>query len=331
MEALLVMEDPAEMKRRHAPETFPPLSAEDLARHAPDAHWLVPRGKQDTAARCSLWWRSVPRLSGHRLGIIGHYAAIDDDAGRRLLLQSCAALRTHGCTLAIGPMDGSTWRRYRFVTDRGTAPAFFLEPDNPCEWPSHFSDVGFTPIAHYFSALNQDLNRSDPRLPEVAARLARQNIALRCLDPRRLDDELGRIYSISVKSFSKNFLYSPMDETEFRAQYRSMRSLIKPELVLIAEQNESPVGFLFAVPDILQAQHRKEIDTVVIKTVAVLADRAHAGLGSLLVARAQEHAQQLGFKGAIHALMHESNESRNISRRYAQPIRGYTLFARELV
>jgi hypothetical protein len=55
-----------------------------------------------------------------------------------------------------------------------------------------------------------------------------------------------------------------------------------------------------------------------------------AGLGNVLVARCQQAARALGFRRAIHALMHESNNSRNLSAHYAKPFRRYTIFARDL-
>ncbi len=44
-----------------------------------------------------------------------------------------------------------------------------------------------------------------------------------------------------------------------------------------------------------------------------------------------EVAHTLGFKRAIHALMHEDNVSQTMSRRYrSKPIRRYALFAKQL-
>jgi GNAT superfamily N-acetyltransferase len=102
-------------------------------------------------------------------------------------------------------------------------------------------------------------------------------------------------------------------------------------LILIAEQASQPIGFMFALPDLLQAQRGQPIDTVILKTVAVHPDYRSFGLGSLLLDRCVEIARKLGYTRAIHALMHESNHSRKISSRYeAQIIRQYALFAREL-
>jgi GNAT superfamily N-acetyltransferase len=109
-----------------------------------------------------------------------------------------------------------------------------------------------------------------------------------------------------------------------------MHSLLAPEMVVLAEREGELVGFLFALPDFAQAQRGQKIDTVILKTLAVLPSLAGIGLGSLLTARIHTQAYHLGYRWAIHALMHVGNRSRRISAHTAQPFRGYTLFARPL-
>jgi GNAT superfamily N-acetyltransferase len=227
-------------------------------------------------------------------------------------------------------MDGSTWRRYRLVTERGSEPPFFLEPDNPHDWPEHFRACGFRPVAHYISALNDDLSREDPRVRGIAERLAAQGVRIRPAEPCHFEDDLRRIYAVAAVSFRRNVLYTPIAQAEFLAQYRAILPAVRPELVLIAETEDRPVGFIFAVPDVKQAEWGRPIDTVIVKTVAVLPDRARAGLGSLLLAACQRTARELGYTRAIHALMHEQNVSHNLSRHYAHPMRRYALFGKSL-
>ena len=93
---------------------------------------------------------------------------------------------------------------------------------------------------------------------------------------------------------------------------------------------DEPVGFVFALPDLMQKRRGETLDTVIVKTVAVLPGRRQAGLGSVLVALAHDGARRLGYRRSIHALMHESNQSLNLSAHYARPFRRYTLFAKEL-
>lgn len=114
------------------------------------------------------------------------------------------------------------------------------------------------------------------------------------------------------------------------AQYRCLLPLVRPELILLAEREGKAVGFLFAAPDLLQAQRGAPIDTLILKTVAVLPGRAYAGLGILLAERCHAKARDLGYRRVVHALMHDANRSRNVSAHYATPIRGYTLFSRQL-
>ncbi len=330
MGQLIEVQQPAQRDLFARMPGAPPLTIEDLARQRPDASWLLLAENGARAARCSLWWTAVPPYAGQRLGLIGHYAAHDPAAAAQLLRRACAELAAHDCTLAVGPMDGNTWQRYRLLTERGPEPIFFLEPDNPDDWPAHFTRSGFTVLAHYVSSLNEHLEPHDPRTAAVAERLAAQGIHIRPLDAGRFEEELRRIYTLSADSFRNNFLYTPISEEEFLAQYQGVRPYVRPELVLVAEQQDRLVGFIFAVPDLLQARRGQTIDTVVIKTIAVHPDHAGTGLGSVLGTRCQEAAYRLGYRRAIHALMHESNTSRRISNHYARPIRRYALFAREL-
>src|SRR5690349_20689387 len=94
-------------------------------------------------ARCSCWWSSGHTLNTDRVGVIGHYSADTADSGARVLNDACTQLAAHGCTIAVGPVDWSTWRSYRLVIERGSEPPFFLEPDTPDAWVSHFTAAGF--------------------------------------------------------------------------------------------------------------------------------------------------------------------------------------------
>jgi GNAT superfamily N-acetyltransferase len=296
-----------------------------------DVHLAAVDPNQGPLAECSLWWSQAPTLPNHRLGTIGHYRAECDSAAQTLLAVACDRLRRAGCTCAIGPMDGSPWRRYRFVTDVGTEPAFFLEPQNPPQWPQQFTAAGLSPLASYISSLNPDLSRHDVRLGKAGDRLRSVGVTLRSLRDGELEGYLPRIYRVCCAAFKNNYLYADLDEADFLCQYKKLLDVLRPELVIVAEQRSETVGFLFAVPDFLRAAAGLPLDTFIIKTVAVLPHRELGGLGAVLVGEAQQLGTQMGFRRCIHALMQMGNMlARNISSAYAEPIRTYTLFARDL-
>jgi GNAT superfamily N-acetyltransferase len=285
----------------------------------------------DGGAEAWLWWRSVPILPGERLGVIGKFSAESATAAAAVLRTAENELRTQGCTLAVGPMDGNTWRRYRFVTESSGEPPFFLEPTQPSSWPEWWRLCGYAPLAEYTSTATEDITTRDERLDSVATRMKAAGVVIRSFAADNFEDELARIYDVSIISFQENFLYTPLPREAFIAQYRAIQSRVRPELVLLAEHEGRPVGYVFATPDFAQAKRGEPLTTFIVKTLAILPGRTYAGLGALLLGEVHAAARSIGFTRAIHALMHQTNKSRNLSAHYATTIRRYTLFSKRLV
>src|SRR5579859_2377348 len=165
------------------------LDAGAWRRHDARCHFACVRDDR-MYARCSIWTESTPIYRQSAVGVIGHYAAADAEAAATVLNHAAGQLKRLGFRFAVGPMDGNTWRRYRLLTRRGSEPPFFLEPDNPDEWPDHFTAAGFCSIAGYFSALNDDLSITDPRVPEAMERLRESGVRIRVIDPSRFEEDL---------------------------------------------------------------------------------------------------------------------------------------------
>ena len=307
-----------------------PLDPASFHLTTPSRHLALQDPAGRLVARCSLWRARDARGAPTTAGLIGHYAALDADAGGELLEQALDRHRADGCERVIGPMDGSTWHRYRLVTERGTEPTFFMEPDNPDDWPAHFTNAGFAPLATYFSALNTDLSRRDPRSYRRVVELERDGITLRTIDVGRLDTELAAIHELSLTAFAENLLYSPIGLDTFLASYTPIRPHLVPELVLLAERGGQLVGFIFGVPDLMEPRRGEPLRTMIVKSIAVHPAYGGNGLGGLLWDYCQRAGGKLGFERVIHALMHETNRSLSISAHTGTPIRRYTLYEKRV-
>lgn len=290
---------------------------------APDGRLAVDGGA------CSLWWRNTPPHPARRIGTIGQIAADDMQGAARLLAQACTNLADQGCTLALGPMDGSTWHSYRAITEPGPEPRFFLEPDNPPWLQEGFRAAGFDVAASYASALQERIDPGTDRVAGIAARAARRSIRVRAVDPVDFGTELRRLHPLCMSAFRANFLFTPIDEDSFVDLLTPLSQHLCPELSLVAEEEEgAPVSFLLVLPDILDT--RRGNRTLIVKTVAALPGRPYAGLAHLLAAQMGATAARMGFGRAIHALMHRSNRSMVWSAKLGRTIRRYALFSREL-
>ena len=291
--------------------------------HPPDDELTA--AAADGQAACAVWWRRTPALDGQRVGTIGRYRADSAESGTAVLTAACNLLMRRGCTLAVGPMDGSTWHRYRLVTAAGARPPFFLEPDTPLEWVHHFMAAGFAPFAHFYSAITPSLDRLE--LPSEAEFTS---IAFRPLDLNDYEAEMQRIYCLSLECFRENLLFSPIAWEEFASLYGPLKPHLREGFSWVAASAGTPVGLVFALPDLLQARRGDPVDTVVLKTLVTRPELRGQGLGHALVVRCLSAARERGYRHVVFALIREGNPSGRIGARYGRPMRSYTLFAREL-
>lgn len=268
-------------------------------------------------------------MEDEQAGVIGGFAALDEASSRDLLDAACSHLRQQGCSIAVGPMNGNTWRHYRFVIESDGSPPFLLEPTNPPEHPTWWQQSGFSELVRYSSSrLTLPAPRSASR--GIRERLTRTGVVIRPLDPQRYGEELRAIHELSLRCFSSNFLYTPLKLDSFMASYLRLRDYVDPRYVLIAERDGVPCGFVFGILD-LNALQAGMAPAMIVKTLAVDPQSRCQGLGSVLVDEIQEAAAKAGHDHAIHALQHQGNTSLKITRRNAgERFRQYALFQKAL-
>jgi L-amino acid N-acyltransferase YncA len=305
--------EPARLQTERADQHFAALDDDDIVR-----------------ARCSIWWRDTANVNGSSSGAIGHYAASDAQYGAAVLQHATRELKNRRCDLAVGPLDGNTWRRYRFITERGSARPFFLEPDNPDEWPSHFTRQGFSPLAHYVSEINPDMANRQPDLGSLRQKFADLGVQIGPIDVEDPVNDMAGIYDVVCESFRDAFMYTTLDIESYCNMYEPLLEKVDPRLLLVARHDDEVVGFIVAPPDFLQLTYQHTMDAIVLKTVAVTPRKEYSGLGRVLIVDVLKNAIEMGFTTAISALMHVENRSQKISSDCAGPMRAYTLFAREL-
>ncbi|MBX3741636.1 MAG: GNAT family N-acetyltransferase [Akkermansiaceae bacterium] len=294
----------------------------------PDARVFVTEGGK-IAAHLALWWSDVPPYPENKLGVAGGFAARDEEGAKALLDAACGHLAAQGCMLAVGPMNGNTWRSYRFVDESDGRPPFLLEPRNREFYPVWWRAAGFGELSSYSSSV-MELDGSEAVPPALKERIIRSGITIRPLDTERYEEELATIHDLSLRSFTNNFLYTPLGRESFVSSYLKVKQHVDPQFARIAERDGVPCGFVFGIPD-LEAAARGEQPAVIVKTLAVDPSSRSAGLGSLLVDELHRIARGKGYTEAIHALQHQTNTSLKITGRHeGRAFRRYVLFSKPL-
>lgn len=308
---------------RQVEPSDPTFAAWPVEPVAPGARCFVAEGAGAPLARVSLTTAEDLVGAPGRHGLVGHYEASDAEAGTALLEHAASLLRMQGAGHVLGPMNGSTWGRYRLAVP-GTPPFawFFSEPRNPDEYPSHFEAAGFAPVSWYESRVAPAGGEFPERL---AQRLAREGFTERTFDPGRVEEELAALHALSVDAFAHNLYYRPISAEAFAAMYRPLVPKLDADLVrLVHAPDGSLAAYVLAFPDLLAPER------VVLKTLAAGSRWRNRGLGAFLTCRVHQVAAEKGHGQLIHALMHVDNASVGISGRTGgEVVRRYALYGRE--
>ena len=312
------------------PPAFHALDPADPTAPGPDAEWAVTYAGDRPVARLATYVRHDLVGAPGETGLVGHYAATDPDAAVELLRDATARLLAAGARRVLGPMNGTTWGRYRFAiiepSGDTSAPPFLGEPVNPLDYPAHFARAGFRETARYESRITRDIAAENPRAVAAEATARARGITIAPIDLARFEEELRDLHQFSIRAFAANLYYSPIGAEEFAAMYRPMRALLDPAMVLLArDADASLIGYAFAYADPLALEEGRP-HRLIVKTLAVDPAWRSIGLGALLVERLHAAARGAGLSVVIHALMHVANDSMKISAHTARLFRRYALY-----
>lgn len=291
---------------------------------------------------------NLARNRADRSGTFGYFESTDNPKAVAILMRHAQHwLSRHGITHAIGPMNGDTWHTYRFSLGPYNRSPFLMEPYNPSYYPQLWQNVGFKPLAYYYSKHIPDLEPVLTKLRKFKTRALRQGVVFRPLDLSAFEEQLRILYELSCRIFADNYFYREIDFEAFRKLYRDVRTILKKELVWFAfDKTDRPAGFIFSLPDYYDAVksmqghrhlwakfkfllNRGQVDTVNIKTVGTLPDYRGTGLGPALMYQAYSQACELGLRKANLCLIHEDNASGRLDGGCGTVIRKYCLYEKE--
>ncbi len=272
----------------------------------------------ENTLQLGVWVENTPLHESESSIAIGACELAGADAVK--FLKDCVSYlkSEHPGRSILGPMNGNTWMKHRLILESDGSLPFLLEPIEPDFMKEVFDEAGFTVLSRYSSSLI-DLTATQPDFEKVERIISKQGISIRSLDEDHFVEDLKQIYDLSLSAFSNNFLYTPLPEAAFLNSYQSAREQTDTDLVLLAFKGDELIGFLFCLAD-------TDPQTLIVKTLATKPSQRTTGLGTYLVAMAQQRAKDKGYTKAIHALQFESNSSLRISQRFdAKKFRTYGL------
>ena len=282
-------------------------------------------------------WHNRPDYNGRKTSYIGNVNIHEKyrKNEEQLFDKIFEELKKEGIETIIGPLNGTTWNTYRYVTEKGNGRPFLMEPWNEDYSVSLFEKLGFKPLAGYISTVMEGMDSDGRRnLNKKIEKLKKfdyyKDIKVESAENKDLLTVLNKVYDLTVEAFKNNFLYSELEREIFLKMYMSYEDKIIKKFFKMLYLGDELIGYVFGIPNYTELGYKGKIDTIILKTIAVSPEYNGKGMGYILINSLVEEAEKEGYENVIYALMHESNVSKNIGLLLGNILRKYTLFIKEL-
>jgi GNAT superfamily N-acetyltransferase len=190
-----------------------------------------------------------------KVGFFGCFECVQDYAVAKLLLDTVREwLKSKGMKIMRGPANFSSNEEWGLLMEGFDSPPTIMMTYNPPYYLKFMESYGMFKAKDLY-AYYIDKNRLPPERVNRMAELIkkRENITIRTINMKDFQGEVDKIKQIYNLAWSKNWGFVPMTDEEFNHLAKSLKQVIDPHLVFIAEVDGKPAGFALALPDVNQA------------------------------------------------------------------------------
>lgn len=196
---------------------------------------------------------------GEKAGFFGFFECINDFEVAKLLLDTVKTeLISNGMTIMRGPMNFSTNEECGFLIEGYEFPPIIMTPYNPPYYNDFMERYGMRKAKDLFAFIHDVQERLPEKVLRVAAIAEKRGITVRPVQKESFDSEMRIFKEVYNSAWDKNWGFIPLTDEEIYYLGSKLRDIVVPELVLIAEDNGVPVGFMGLLPDFNQVLRRMQ-------------------------------------------------------------------------
>ncbi len=247
--------------------------------------------------------------------------ALFDEAKKYLLAKGMNAMR--------GPANPSVNDEYGLLVDGFDSPPTVLMTYNPQYYATLIENYGFKKekdLYAYF--LSQETVYTDKFIRTNEIIKQRSSITIRGINMKDFKNEVDRIKKMYNEAWQYNWGAVAMTNAEFDALAADLKTIIEPELIVIAESKGRPIGFGLSLPDInvpLKYNRngsligglwhlytkKKQINLVRVIVLGVLPEYQKSGAAGVLFFETAVRAKKLGYQYGEASWILEDNVMMN--------------------
>jgi GNAT superfamily N-acetyltransferase len=261
------------------------------------------------------------------VGFFGLFETVSDQAVVDALVSAGAAwLRAEGKTVMRGPVNFTTNDVVGLLVEGFDDDPTLMMPYNPPDYGPMLEAAGFTKAKDLY-AFYMGVKDYQGQFDAVAKRLQQHGrFKIRPVDLSKWGQELEFVRSTYNVAWAQNWGFVPWTDAELAFIAKELKPLIDPHLAFVVEVDNTPAGFLIAVPDAhealklakgrllpfgllrilwkLKVQGCRRIRTM---AMGVLPAFRGKGLDAFLVHHLSNQARELGYEGSELGWILEDN------------------------
>jgi len=302
-------------------------------RHARMALLVAERGGETVGRIAAIENKAHNAHHDDRVGFFGFFECKDADRETAEALFAAAErwIGARGLDRLRGPVNPSMNAECGLLIHGFDQPPALLMPYNSPSYQALLEGAGFYKCRDLF-AYRVDVRKMGPGTPEharlkrIADGIKRRSpeVQVRCLDMSRYEEEVFRFWRVFEEARSNLWGHVPPTEAEILEKSRELKSVIDPEIILLAEVGGEPAGVCIMLPDINEALiglngrlfplgflkfflRRRRLRWTRGLGLAALVKYRRLGIGPLLIHHIVKRVAEKGYKGAEVAWVLEDN------------------------
>lgn len=276
--------------------------------------------------------RLHPEVWNEPVGFFGVFEAIEDYAVAEALFDAAGEwLRARGLSVMRGPMNLNINDECGLLIEGFDGAPYIMMAYGKRYYPGFVERYGFAKAKDLYSFAT-DIYQFGTNPDEIPARLARLShvattryrVRARPIQMANLMAEVELLKPIHRQAWSQNWGALPMSDAEFEYLANQLKSIVDPDLTMLAFIDDEPVGCFVTVPNYNEIlpyangrlwpfgwakllMHKKEIRTVRAMIMGVVAEHRLKGIEALFYHRACEIAYAKGYRQAEMSWILEDN------------------------
>ena len=219
--------------------------------HADAKHFMARRNGRVVGRISAVENRLHNEFHGDRVGFFGFFDAEDDPEAAAALFDAASAwLEPRGLEVMRGPASLSTNDEAGLLVDGYETPPVIMMPHNPPYYARLVEGAGFTKAMDLLAYEGTGTSLPERLVRATRITAERYGVSVRKLDIKRFTAEVELVKGLYNQAWDRNWGFVPMTDREIEHLAKEFRPVVVPDLVLFAEREGQPIGFVLALPDL---------------------------------------------------------------------------------